>query len=741
MITDSSTIRSANDPTIAGTSVTAPGPALQELIESEWRQLGQADLVRSLQRHPILLRDRSLLMNLAVEEFRVRRTVADINDLPQYCERFREFGGSVERSILRQLEAQRYVDDNFTELFAQPSWPTIGEAFGAFDVLEELGRGSLARVYLCLQRDLGNRPVVLKTALHSDIEASILGRLNHPHITPVFSTGFVEEFGLHYICMPYVGRSTLADLIDVAFAAGLPRRDEPVQSAATRWNCDEVSPLERRMPYFHRKLRRGTYVDSIIHLATQIAGALDHGHRQGVLHGDLKPSNVLLTPDGSALLLDYNLSQDFAGSLRRCGGTLPYMPPEHLKVIVQPEPPRRDSGFNAASDIYSFGALLYELLTGRPPVIVPEHDSDLTRVAQLFLNELRHGPPHIRLINPLASRRLESIVLDCLSFDAGDRPTSMSVIQRRLQADTRLLASVIRGARVHPLAFSAVVAVPVGLTFGAAGYFALRQPVHVVAYELGLIFAAAGRFEDAALSFNNSLEAEPSFDAARLQRARVNLWLDELDLAMADFVHLAREGHAPCMAYLGYCFNLKGADVAAIPWYERAIEQGAGSMPVFNNLGASYLATKTHVSHSEQIRRAERYLLKAESLDQGSVTIQLNIVRLATLKSRFDRSYDPFSVWRNATDVLARRPHDALIRNHLDEWYRNVLQREAGFGQGSLGGHRPSEAERAARQSFDRLQHAAASVRNASLLPPPMDPVSSADNGPAGVNHFFLEPN
>ena len=738
MTTGSSTLRSAVDPTVAGLPTDSLAPALQQLVETEWRESGQVDLVASMQRHPHLLRNRSLLLNLAVEEFRAHRRISEISDLRKHCSRFREFGGSVERSILRQLEAQRYVDDNFdlNEYFSQPTWPQPGDEFGGFYVVEELGVGSIARVYLCLQRDVGDRRVVVKATPYSDVEASILGRLEHPQITPIYFSGFVEHFNLHYLCMPFCGRSTLADVLDVAFESGVPRRDTCIRLAAARWNREEDPLADRLWQRLSVRLASRTYVDGILDLAVQLAGALDHAHRHGILHGDLKPSNVLLTPNGQPLLVDFNLSQDHASSRCRCGGTLPYMPPEHLQIVAGSGEAQALPNYDVASDIYSFGALLYELLVGASPVVLPEKGTGTSEAAKSILDQLEKGVPSVKLHNNFVSRRLESIVVRCLAFNPSDRPASMAEVGRMLRAEARLFRSLGRRTRTRPILFSIVAAFSLCLICGTGAYFAVQPPPHLAAYERAVEFVTTGDLNEAIAYFNESLEIEPSFAAARFQRGRAYIELGELDLAMNDFGHLAHRGDARCMAYLAYCFNLKRVAVAAIPWYDRAIRNGVSSMPIYNNLGASYLAAQTHVTREEQFRLAEFYLSKASNLDSSSASLRLNSVRLAAAKSGIDPSYDPFPVWEHAAVILAASPEDRVIRDHVRDWYHAVLLHEARINKSSRSETLPEE--RAARQEFAKLQHSI-SIRD-KVRTPLEFPGSKKETEPPPESRYFLDP-
>src|SRR5206468_4149526 len=118
-------------------------------------------------------------------------------------------------------------------------------------------------------------------------------------------------------------------------------------------------------------LRGGTYVQGVVHLAAQVADALEYAHGQGVFHLDLKPSNVLLAPSGRPMLLDFNLAKDRECREHFLGGTLPYMAPEQLRATAtkaSPERQRREElDLDGRADVFALGVLLYELLAGQHP--------------------------------------------------------------------------------------------------------------------------------------------------------------------------------------------------------------------------------------------------------------------------------------------------------------------------------------------------------------------------------------
>jgi hypothetical protein len=244
--------------------------------------------------------------------------------------------------------------------------------FGDYELLEELGRGGMGVVYRARQAGLG-RIVALKKLLHSDLapsadvarfraEPEAAARLEHPNIVPIFDVG--EHQGQPYFTMPLVEGTTLA--------RRLAEGPLPPREAAT--------------------------------LLAPIARAVDFAHRAGVLHRDLKPSNILIDRQGRPLVGDFGLAKriDIEAGLTLSGmlvGTPSYMAPE--QATGRPEK------VGPAGDVYGLGAILYQMLTGRPPFQAATALDTL-----LLVREQDPIPP--RLLNPKVDRELEMIALKCL---------------------------------------------------------------------------------------------------------------------------------------------------------------------------------------------------------------------------------------------------------------------------------------------------------------------------------------
>lgn len=257
-------------------------------------------------------------------------------------------------------------------------------AFDDFEIVREVGRGGMGVVYEAKQRSL-NRTVALKMVREAHLagaaeqsrfqaEAEAVARLSHPNIVTVYEVGGTG--GQAYFCMEYVEGPTLA------------------QSLAG------TGPLVPR---------------EAARLLSPIARAVHHAHEQGILHRDLKPSNILLA--SVPKVTDFGLAKriDNAESLTRTGavvGTPGYMPPEQATGKKELAP---------TADVYSLGAILYEMLTGRPP-FQASHPVDTL----LMVMEQDAIPP--RQLNPSVDRDLELICLKCLQKPPGLRfPSAKSL--------------------------------------------------------------------------------------------------------------------------------------------------------------------------------------------------------------------------------------------------------------------------------------------------------------------------
>lgn len=561
--------------------------------------------------------DRSEAVEQAVEEFaRLKAGNPDLS-ISDYCQRNGSLDSSVRSSIHRQLELDACLAEHswLREATAPMAWPARGDELGSFLVLEELGRGAMARVYLCSQPGLGDRQVVVKLGRGVPLEAHTLGQLLHPNIVPVYSVEFRDEQQAALICMPFLGRSTLCDLVDVAFAGGRPTSSQVLLQAARRRQQANDMVIEAA-GQASVDLDR-SYFECIAELGAQLAGALAHAHGRGVLHGDIKPSNTLLSVHGEPLLMDFNLGGNAALSIAPRGGTLPYMPPEQLRAICTSDP---RNAYDCRSDVFSLGVVLYELATGRLPFPI-DGDEDATSRAPLTYERQKLGCVPLRDVDPTIPARLAHTIESCLTWRPEDRLASADELRS-------LLVAFGKDARRAKKRRSALrVAAPLLAVVGmAAAWLAYdRSPGYSQLLAQGQRLNRERSYAAAAEQLRLAVAWEPTQPAARFDLARALLGERDVQGASREFHTLATEFNDPASAcYLAYCYGLQGNASSAIAWYSRAHAAGVESVELHNNLAVAYLTGRSEGSLSTRLDAARRHAAKALSLAPDSQTVRLN---------------------------------------------------------------------------------------------------------------------
>jgi serine/threonine-protein kinase len=280
----------------------------------------------------------------------------------------------------------------------------IGQTLGHYRILEKIGAGGMGEVYRARDERLG-RDVAVKVLPPNLVpdesvrkrlrkEAQALSKLNHPNIEILFELG--SKDGAEFLVVEYVPGVTLSDRL----AEGpLPERE-------------------------------------IARLSVQLANGLAAAHSQGVVHCDLKPGNLRITPDGRLKILDfgiakslrvtresskYDVTTESATGDQAVAGTLPYMAPEQL----------RSEPADARSDLYSAGAVLYEMATGQRAF----RDGVAPRLTDAILHQAAVPP---RAVNARISPELERIILKCLQKEPENRYQSAA----ELEVDLRQLATL-----------------------------------------------------------------------------------------------------------------------------------------------------------------------------------------------------------------------------------------------------------------------------------------------------------
>lgn len=578
---------------------------IAQAAKNRWCRGERPDVAGVLADHPELKRYKSIALDLACAEYQFRLKEGESLAPDEFARRF----PSLRRSLCLLIEVQRLLeqDPRLRDLQEDLLWPEPGESFLGFSLIAELGQGTFGRVFLASEPALGGRLVALKVAAQGGQEAEMLGKLRHPNIMPVYSVQEDQATGLTAVCMPYLGQATFRDILDSAFAGPAA----PTDSRAilqTLETCGEM-PVPAEKPRLEGILRRGSYVDVVLHFAAQLADALAYTHAQGICHRDLKPSNVLVSFDGRPLLLDFNLSFDADLNVQRVGGTLPYMAPEQLQLLIH-EHGEHASRPDPRSDLFSLGVILYELLCGSLPFGDIPWDGRVEEISRHLLREQKKGPRPLRARNNRVDKRLECLIRQCLEFDADKRPETAAVLAATVRRQLTPLRRGKRWARNHRRFVSVCLALFSVLVLAVVSFFALRDPYSVREFKRGQQYTQAGNYELAVERFDQAIRANRADLDAVFARGVAYKKMGDFREAFHDFQRLTLERPtAEAWVNHGFCLGKLRFFESAIASYRMALDLGYRSAAVFNNIGFSHVQLARH-------EEAEPYLREALALDE-----------------------------------------------------------------------------------------------------------------------------
>ena len=553
-----------------------------------WAQGRPFDAKAFLAGHPEYGTRKSIVLDLAYEEYCQRIEAGESIDANTYCRRFSTF----ERSLGRLIAVHEFLDNNSRLLPALDiDWAEPGQTFLGFSILAELGQGAFARVFLAEETALGDRPVAIKVSRNGAAEADFLGKLRHPNIVPVYSVREDAESGLTVVCMPYLGRITLCEALDTLFAQETKPTKSRAILQALNVHADESPASDNDACRTDPKLRSGSYVDGAIHLGSQLADALAYSHSKGVCHSDLKPSNILITRGGRPMLLDFNLAYDPQAVERRLGGTLPYMSPEQLHAIGGPSD-HQQPAVDERSDIFSLGVILYEMLTGCLPFgPIPTRGSN-DEIKTDLLRRQRSGPLSLREANIQVDPVLAGLVESCLAFEPQDRPHSADAMAAALRRSISPARRTRRWMRQHRWLLRSIAASVLLVNLGIVGHLSTQDPLAVRQLNTGLQHYRQGEYAEADKYFTLASESAEERAESLFWRARARQKAGSLSSAVEDYQEAAKLCSAPeIKACQAYCWALERYFSDAIRFSEEAIDAGFATAEVYNNLGYSHLHT------------------------------------------------------------------------------------------------------------------------------------------------------
>jgi serine/threonine protein kinase/Tfp pilus assembly protein PilF len=425
----------------------------------------------------------------AIELYLVRRRSGDAEDPAAFAARY----PALQPELARALEALLAVEH--VAQIESDHETSIPERVGAFRVVREIGRGGMGVVLEAVEEPLGRRVAlkVLPPELLSSPsararfrrEAELVARIDHSGIATVYGAGVQDEHP--WIAMRFVDGETLADAIARSRADG---------ASCVRSTRSSASGREAAL--------------AVAACLAKVARTLQFAHERGVVHRDVKPSNIIVAPDGTPVLLDFGLAiaaESSTHTLTRTGetaGTPAYLAPENISgELAHPD---------TQCDVYALGVTLYECLALRKPFDAP------TRVA-LYRAICTGTPADLRAHNRAVPRDLAVVVATAMERDRGHRYRSAAALADDLEAcvagrpiaarPVPLYGRVLRWARREPrqaLLASLLTVAALVSTISTTTWWASRGEVHAAA------LAAHERERDEAL-------AEGYFELQDLNRA------------------------------------------------------------------------------------------------------------------------------------------------------------------------------------------------------------------------------
>jgi serine/threonine protein kinase len=589
---------------------------------------GEADALRVVAELQTLLesdKDHSFVVERAIERFSNLSDVEHAPSIEDYSRWLTPLGESLRSSICRQLEVEGYFNRQswFNAISEVVDWPEAGDRVGAFLLIEQVGKGAHSRVFLCRQAGVGDRQVIVKFTRNSLLEADLLGRLRHPNIVPIYSASSDPQTKLAHICMPFVGRSTLCELIEFDAKRDAHVRDllSSVANAGRRpTDAVEGSDAAPVRPRFY------DHHDCVAWVGWRLALALAHAHEQGVVHGDVKPSNVLLSWDGTPLLMDFNLSGSLSHSVEAKGGTLPYMPPEQLQAVGLEF---ADAAYDQRSDLFSLGILLYEALSGRLPFPLSTAPGDRRSLAIELLKQQREGFVPLQTLDATIPPKLAAAVERCIAFDPLERYQSAGALADVLGAAFTTGGRLRSAAKYHrrPLIVGSIALG--ALIAGAGAVYASRPPEDVRLFDAGVAMMQEGRLDDAQIAFDRSLTLRADAPDVRFALGLALLRSGDISRAQACFSEVYQQRQSGlAMAYVAYCDCKRKRYSGGIPTGELAIEQEADCPEVMNNLALAYQFGEGRLAPKVKLQAAQTYLLRAKAKLPDSPSVRYNELSL-----------------------------------------------------------------------------------------------------------------
>jgi tetratricopeptide (TPR) repeat protein len=435
----------------------------------------------------------------------------------------------------------------------------IGQTLGDFKILSIIGTGGMGAVFLAHQISL-DRDVALKVI--SDIsgarkksierfgrEAKVLAKISHPNIVPIYEVGQQGQYS--YFAMEFVKGVSLSKIIDAVRKS--PQSQKASDVMAKCLFESGISSTEQT-----KKENSGAEVDtdyiiSISRIIISIASALEYAHKQGVLHRDVKPSNILIKPDGTAKLVDFGLARAETQQAITVSGEFFGTP-----SYVSPEQIRKPETVDCRSDVYSLAATYYECLTLRPPFEGNTVNETLTRViSQEAISPQKYCPRLSTDFNTVLLHALEKLPEDRYQTAADFAADIENVLDFRPITAKRpsITRRAYKAVRRNPIKIIVSLVITVAIAIGITlTILYVRENKIADAGRLhaeGLAKMASGHHAEALVCFKKALVKDPTHVQAAYLGALCYQELGDPNKAILLYKHAVKIGPNCAEAYFG----------------------------------------------------------------------------------------------------------------------------------------------------------------------------------------------
>jgi tetratricopeptide (TPR) repeat protein len=557
------------------------------------------------------------IIEQAVQRFADAQLQGQQPNIDEFVKQYPEFESQIRQRIqsLQKIDSlfdclMQADDSDFSDAIAE--YNLIGQKLGDFEILKMIGQGGMGAVFLARQVSL-DREVALKVISHIGgaqvkhldrfkRESKVLAKISHPNIVPIYEVG--QHGPYSYFAMEYVKGVSLDKVLSSI------RNAKPDEKASeVMHKCLEV---QTSVAVDKNNNSNGAEIDTdyivrISRIIVSIASALDYAHNKGILHRDVKPSNILINTEGTAKLVDFGLAKaETQQTITITGeffGTPSYVSPEQI---------RKPETVDCRSDVFSLAATYYECLTLHPPFGGDTVNETLTQViSREAIPPKKYCPRLSTDFNTVLLHALEKLPEDRYQTAADFSTDIANLLEFKPITAKRpsITQRAYKTLRRNPLKITIVgisILVVVLSYFVYSSFIQTRNKTNIIKFHTaGLREYEAGRFTEAVTFFKKVLEVNPK-DAEAYYSIGECYALEDNEKAIEAYQQAIKIDPKHAAAYwgLGLCYGAMKHYQESIDSYRQAIKIDHHNADTHLGLGDSYVAIEHYEEAIESYNQA-----------------------------------------------------------------------------------------------------------------------------------------